>query len=95
MGAGTIGGVDRISVDFVPSRDATIWFARNVSVPADKIVSQSRKGGVLRERHGSQAIAGASGGAGKRAKHVHPENHLPLLLGDILCLLQRCTPGNF
>ena len=84
----TIGGVNCLSIYFVLSRNTTVRFIRNVLSATNKIILECCKGGVLRERHGSQAIAGTSGGPAEIAEHVHPEDHFALTLRKILCLGQ-------
>src|SRR5215470_12346024 len=92
MRSGPVGSINSIAIRPVLAGGTSISLARDVPITADKVVLEHGKGGVRRERHGSQAIASASSRAVDFTQHVDPEDELAFLSGCILSLLQRLVP---
>lgn len=93
MRSGAVRRLHGIAEIVVASRFATIRLISNIFRSADEIVFEGGVGWFLRERHGSQAIAGTSRGAGHAAQHVDPEDHFALLAGGLLDLSERLVPA--
>ena len=74
MWSGSICRIHGLPARAVLPRAAGITFILYVLISANEIVLEGSKHGVLRERHGSQAIARTSGEAVEFADHVNPED---------------------
>lgn len=76
MRTGAVCSIGCIAVDGVHAGVAGIGLSGYVAIADYKAASQIRKNRFLGERHGSQAIAGASGEAVNIAEHMQPQNQL-------------------
>ncbi len=91
MRSGAVGGRHGVAVSVMASGHAGVGLATDVVVAANHAL-QGGKGWILRERHGSQAIACTSSCAVDGAQDVEPKNHLAGPLSLSLGLSQRLVP---
>ena len=88
MGAGAVGCVYRRFVGAMFAGCSGITCIVDILITDNITVFEQREDWFRGERHGSQAIAGTSGGAVYFAQHVHPENQLAFAFGIFFSLAQ-------
>jgi hypothetical protein len=95
MRTGSVCRINGLPTGTVFTRTSGISFVLYVLVAAYKFVFQQTKNRFLRERHGSQAVSGASSKTIELADHVDPENEFILRNRLLLRFIEVSAPGNF